>query len=201
MCERLGVSLLVDVGANDGSWAAAVRRAGYEGAILSFEPNPGAFELLTQRSSSDARWEARPFAIGDREGTADLRLSPDSRWSSLLAAGSDNPSRLGGTKATATVPVRRLDAELPSQTGRIFLKIDVEGFDLHVLRGAEGVAHSVVAGQLEVTVADHFVGQPSILELLTELDSLGLGVTGVENGFITAGGAERYFNVLVERVT
>src|SRR6266542_708311 len=56
MLRHHGVNTVLDVGANTGQYALALRRAGYEQAIFSFEPLSDAFGQLERKSRSDPNW-------------------------------------------------------------------------------------------------------------------------------------------------
>ena len=47
------INLVLDVGANIGEFVQKIRRLGYRGLVVSFEPNPEAFAQLTRRWGSD----------------------------------------------------------------------------------------------------------------------------------------------------
>src|SRR6516162_3730174 len=77
--DRARIDLVIDVGANVGQFALALRYIGYRGEILSFEPIPDAYAALARRMRGDERWHGRPIAIGDRVGedTFNIMASPD----------------------------------------------------------------------------------------------------------------------------
>src|SRR5208282_4502119 len=65
MMAHHGVETIVDVGANTGQYACALRQAGYKEDILSFEPLSEAYEELEKKSRSDPKWRVFHSAIGD----------------------------------------------------------------------------------------------------------------------------------------
>lgn len=199
LLEHLRVTILVDVGANDGSWASEVRRDGFRGAILSFEPHPIMFQNLATRAVHDDRWTALPFAIGTSEGPVDLRMTADTRWSSTLGAA------VGATEAAATTAIhraemKRLDSVLhPRPEDRVFLKIDVQGAELAALRSAEGILEFVVGAEAEVMLAEYYEGQPALAEVVSEFEACELRLSGVANGYIQESGTETYLDLLFTR--
>jgi hypothetical protein len=79
---------------------------------------------------------------------------------------------------TAKLPVRRLDAFLPGilpdwSKRRLFLKCDTQGFDLEVVKGAEGALSAVYGLQSEIAVQSLYRGMPRYLEALSFYESLG----------------------------
>ena len=122
----------LDVGAHVGYYttmAAAI--VGPAGAVYAFEPDPENFRLLVLNlEAADAgNTTAYNFAVSDREGTASL-------YRSRVNTG-DHHLYPAGRKRAITVNVMTLDTlRLPRPAD--FLKIDVQGLELHVLRGARG---------------------------------------------------------------
>ena len=198
LCRHEGIDLLVDVGASYGFWAEAIRNAGYQGRILSLEPHPGVYAALAGRAASDPRWQTEQVAIGRYGSRLDLRVTEDTRWSSVLPAA--DPS-FGATRTVATVevPMRRLDEVLLDEAGRLFLKVDVQGSELDALRSAEGVLDRVVAGKAEVLLRRVYEGQPTLMEFLAALGDYEFTVVGFEHGSIEPTGKERYVDLLFSR--
>jgi FkbM family methyltransferase len=129
----------VDVGASIGYISAlALGRVGASGRVLSFEPVAEYRDRLesARRMNPAYEWEVFPVALGAAEGAAEIALSRENiGWNSLV------PGHLpeGGTGGKARVAVRRLDDCLrEAGVKRVrLLKIDVEGYEGLVLRGAE----------------------------------------------------------------
>ena len=55
--EKHGVSVVFDVGANSGQYALELRKHGFRGNIVSFEPLSSAFAKLKQNASADNKWQ------------------------------------------------------------------------------------------------------------------------------------------------
>lgn len=130
------VRVAIDAGANVGEWSEQATRSWPKLELLiCFEPVPWAAEELERRLGSDARVELVPRALSDHRGTLTIWQEPVGGTMSSAVAGYSADT---ATAVSATVVT--LDEEL-EQRGieRVdFLKIDVEGLDLHVLRGAAG---------------------------------------------------------------
>ena len=80
----LGVTHLVDVGANEGQYGLEVRAEGYAGRLLSIEPQEEAYRRLARTSAGDPGWDCLQCGLGAEEGEATLKLSANSVSSSLL---------------------------------------------------------------------------------------------------------------------
>src|SRR5215211_4255734 len=152
-----GIQLVLDVGANAGQYARRLRRAGYEQRIVSFEPLSQAFAALERAAASDPRWEARRLALGDEDGAAKIHVAANSWSSSLLEMGERHRASAPDSVyiGTETVPTAQLDSiwdEVARDGDRVFLKLDVQGYEMHVLRGAAGHLDRVTGVQAELAL-------------------------------------------------
>ncbi len=175
LLSKLQVNCVIDVGANEGQYARLLRRLGFTGQILSFEPNVEVFRVMQQAFVMDHAWRGFNCALGSSEGELDFHVFEQSQISSFLPGGERVHSRL---VRTVKVPVRRLDVFLPQilpEWGkkRIFLKCDTQGFDLEVVKGAEGALAQVYGLQSEIAVQSLYEGMTRYLEALSFYESLG----------------------------
>jgi len=125
----------VDAGANIGFFTLVLARAvGPAGTVVAFEPAPDTFDRLLRNLDLNGCTQVRALAValGAAAGEASLvRDSPSRSGDSRITAGG------GGVR----VPVTRLDEAIGDGRPRL-LKIDVEGQELEVLRGAAGTLRS-----------------------------------------------------------
>jgi FkbM family methyltransferase len=123
---------VVDVGANVGLYALLLAAlAGPGGHVFAFEPGPRLFRALKHNCRRSGLTNLTPLrlALGERPGRARLSCS-------VFNSGDNRLSGLG--RHGAEVEVARLDEVLPGR--RVdFIKMDVQGHELHVLRGMEEV--------------------------------------------------------------
>jgi FkbM family methyltransferase len=127
----------VDIGANIGMISLlAAQLVGPTGQVESFEPNPvpaAKFENTTRRNSV-ANIRLHRMALGEQPGTARLTVVSEHTGCGTLAQIPEKDAGL--ISATHEVPVEVGDAVLAHSTARIALiKIDVEGYECHTLRG------------------------------------------------------------------
>jgi FkbM family methyltransferase len=133
-------SVAIDVGANLGLFTIPLARAvGSSGRVMAFEPLPSNVELLASNIALNglSNVQVFPLALSDSEGEIALHLSYD-----LANPSIGIPYRANGQ--TITVQGSRLD-RVWAAAGRpkvSVLKIDVEGAELAVLRGAGDLLHA-----------------------------------------------------------
>jgi FkbM family methyltransferase len=122
-----------DVGANVGQWAERVMRGCPNlRNLFCFEPSEIASLQLATALGSDPRVQIQRVAVSDFECMLPFYEEPDaSQTSSLIAT----RSRRAVERLVQTVTIDR-EMERLSLDHLDLLKIDVEGFDLHALRGA-----------------------------------------------------------------
>jgi FkbM family methyltransferase len=115
--SALGISCVLDVGANRGQFATRLREAGYRGRIVSYEPVAHLYAALAEAAADDPEWLVKPWALGDCEGTADINVVPGT-MSSLLPAsdfGKEWSSKLRQPH-TETITIHRVDDILALQS-------------------------------------------------------------------------------------
>lgn len=180
----LQINCVLDVGANQGQYGLFLRRAGYNGRIVSFEPVPDDFEVLAQQAAADPDWEAYCLALGDEDCAREMHVvGADSLFNSFLAPGMY--MRRWGLLADERleVPVRRLDGLFPDlmdslDRPRVYLKSDTQGYDLHVVEGATGVLSSIHALQVELALQPIYEGMTPYRDVLAALKKKGFDVSG-----------------------
>lgn len=187
LVDAAGVRAVLDVGANTGQYASALRRWGFDGHILSFEPLPDAFAALRDATAPDPRWAALPVAASDDGWHASLNVAGNSASSSLhtMAATHERAAPDAATVGVADVALVRLDEvdevrELPDP---LMLKLDVQGHELAALRGAAGVLDRVALIEAELSVRELYDGAPLMREVLQAMSDTGFELVGLEPGF------------------
>jgi len=127
--------VMIDAGANVGFFTAlAAHCVGPTGKVFAVEPSPYAFGKLQQLISDNklSQVHAEQIALSDTPGELPLYITPDEAHNHTPTL---VPSE--GLK-TVQVPVKTLDERLDAWgvTSIDVLKMDVEGYELHVLKGA-----------------------------------------------------------------
>lgn len=177
--------VVVDVGANVGQYRRLVRGLGFAGPVVSFEPGADAYAALRTAATADPQWETRRLALADAQGEATLQVSRNSVSSSLLSMREEHIRAAPGSEPShcETVPVSTLDAELTGIGGAKWLKLDVQGAEMAVLRGGERILRTTVVIQTEMSLSPLYDGQTDFLELSGFLRDEGFRLCHVLPGF------------------
>jgi len=121
---------VIDVGANIGQFACAVKLLSPDAEVLCFEPDPEVAARLKHNVSGLSDVEVKAAALGPVSGTATLYRHHLSVMSTLVRGlVSDSTEKID-------VPLLALDEVIEDDRRVDLLKVDVEGAELDVLRGA-----------------------------------------------------------------
>jgi len=178
-----GIDLVLDVGANKGQYAVELRRQGYSGRMISFEPQPDVFEILQTRTRGDSQWQAVNIGLGEQDGELEMNIFAVSDYGSLLPpmAGVTTPPVI----AKRRVPVRRLDSswsEYCQPRDKVFLKMDVQGYEKKVIEGTAGCLDKIVGIQMEMSLTPLYEGQPGWEEMVQFMRVRGFVLWKIEKG-------------------
>ncbi len=131
-------STFIDVGANKGDFSLlAAKIVGHEGTIFSIEPEPSNCEWI-RKSIALNRYpniQLHQMALSDHDGLAQLYLGENSGFHTLISGLRKRD------RGSIPVPVRTLDhllEEVGFNQPVHMVKIDVEGAEMQVLKGATG---------------------------------------------------------------
>jgi FkbM family methyltransferase len=145
--------VFVDVGANRGDWTALfLQESKGPRRGLLFEPVPELAAKLKERFQDQCGIEIVNAAISDQEGQMEFFVEPGDGKTSSLARGATSPR---ARKYAVSVTTLDTAAKKAGLSGIDFLKIDAEGYDLNVLKGAQGLLarHAINVLQFEYGVA------------------------------------------------
>lgn len=185
----LGLTVLVDVGANEGQYGAELRADGYQGRLLSIEPQEGAFRRLACRAARDPRWDCLQCGLGAEDGTATLGVAANSVSSSLLPILDSHVEAEAQSRyeSAETIVLRTLDSLLGEWRERgmppIGLKLDVQGFEAEVLRGAQSTLSEVAFLELELSLVPLYEGQVLSDRIIGHLADMGFSLANLRTGF------------------
>jgi FkbM family methyltransferase len=175
--QRLGFKpeLIIDIGANRGNWTRTALRYFPDALYILFEPQG---ELL-KGSDLDLDPKIQIFAMGVGPKTATMKLSKHTRDDSFSFALSEQEAADQG-REQIEAPVVALDEFLAKEglPQPSILKIDAEGWDLEVLKGAESAVSYAEIVLLEAAVLNKFFPN-TLLQVVAEMGKRGFVVFDV----------------------
>ncbi len=188
LIEYKQVSVVLDVGANIGQYASKVRQQGFQGRIISFEPMSKEFRLLCHFVSNDPNWSCKQLAIGAYDGVCTINIAGNSYSSSILPM---LKRHIDNAPDSAYVDremvwIARLDSikdEIVKSNERVYLKMDVQGYEMEVLKGAPSMLKQVEIIELELSVSPLYENQVLYEPMMNYLSDLGFDLVCMERGF------------------
>ena len=187
--HKIETSILLDIGANAGQFAMEVRRKGYKGKIISFEPLSSARNELLKQSSKDDKWQVHErAAIGNYDGEVDINISKNSYSSSILPM---FKSHSDVAKDSVYIdkektPVIKLDSIISNYLNRsdvCFIKIDTQGYEWQVLDGAQETLKKTDGIICELSFIPLYEGQHLWKEIISRLENEGFVLWSLIKGF------------------
>jgi FkbM family methyltransferase len=183
--RELDINCVLDVGANKGQYGRRLRRAGYRGRIVSFEPVREFVRTLRDVASKDPAWHVFELALGDADTEMEINSRPG-QMSSLLPSsewGEQWHERLRIAEKER-ITVRRLDGLFDSvidglDEPRVYLKLDTQGYDLKAFIGAGERVGEILGMQSELSCVPIYEGMPRLPEQVTVYERAGFEITGM----------------------
>jgi FkbM family methyltransferase len=188
LLELHAIDLVLDVGANVGQYGQSLRELGYTGRIVSFEPLSSAFSRLGEAAAEDPDWEARRCALGGETGEIEINIAGNSQSSSILDMLPEHTGALPSSRYVGKekAPLRRLDDEFAAVrkgARRVMLKLDTQGYELHVLGGGVATLAAATLVEVEMSLVALYEGAPTFLELHQILTDRGFVMASIEPVF------------------
>jgi|SRR3989339_29395 len=189
LLESYAIDVVLDVGASTGQFAQQMRNdLGFSGKIVSFEPLSSAFELLRQNADRDPKWKVLNFALGEVDATKHINISGNLISSSLLYM---LPAHIKVAPESSyiskeVIEVKTLDSiinDLVHKKDKIYLKIDTQGYESKVIKGAEESLARIETIQLEMSLVPLYEGELLIGEMHGLLSEKGYCLVSIEEAF------------------
>lgn len=159
---------VADVGAYEGEFAALVRSVWPETAISCFEPQPDKCRIMQTKFAADGRIAVFNELLAAQSGQ-ELELSLVETASSVLK---EHTTQHGNSLKLRSLTIddwcRKQQGQAPD-----LLKLDVQGYELEVLKGAESSLAGIEAIIAEVNFLDIHVGVPLLHDITAWLQQRG----------------------------
>ncbi|MBJ7354146.1 MAG: FkbM family methyltransferase [Thermoleophilaceae bacterium] len=173
---------VLDVGGHHGQFTLFALERFPRAKVITFEPQAEGVEKIRSAIAGDPRVTIQNYALSDSVGTAELHISKRSDSSSLLSIGEGQTTAYPGTEEATTeeIALQTLDNLVAEPLeGPVLLKIDVQGAELSVLRGAEKTLQSIDSIFVECSFVELYEGQALANEVIEFLAARGFRIAGV----------------------
>lgn len=184
--RKFSIETVLDVGANSGQFRDFLRnRVRYNGLVHSFEPVSHLAKALCERARDDPHWVIHEFALGEANAALEINITASDTFSSFLSAGVTVDSKFAPSmevRKKERVSVKRGDDVWPrlvANPGKVYLKVDTQGFDMAVLRGSRQLLETIPALQFELPVQRLYQGTAHYLDILKEMEDYGFSLSGL----------------------
>jgi FkbM family methyltransferase len=190
--------VIIDGGAYNGSTINQLSDLFKKPRIISFEPNPGLYASLQENFGHRDNVTIIGKAIGSESGKGSFNVLKFSPSSSLLEPSSINRAYHDSKmdiEEKVDIEITRLDDHFKSTDEIDLLKLDLQGYELEALKGAERILENVKVISTEIEFVPLYEGQPLFGDIDVYLRSKGFRLLNLydlftqQNGQLTAGDA------------
>jgi len=171
--QSLNIKTVLDIGANAGQFGHACRLAFPTIRLHSFEPLKGPFTKLSSLAEDDRNWTVHNFALSNVAGETQIHADEYSPSSSLLQMSERHREHFPQTGQTTQqiIETKRLEdifGDLAIE-GRTLMKLDVQGYELAVLDGAEKILPEIDYILTEMSFVSLYEEQPLFADVYSRL--------------------------------
>lgn len=188
--EHYNVDLVFDIGANKGQYAVGIMDAGYKNRIVSFEPLSSVYSVIKKESEKYSNWDVAPqCAVGARKEEIEINISANSVSSTLLNMLDSHiegapDSKVIGKEKVQVYPLDEIGVDYVKAAKNIFLKIDVQGFEQEMLKGAQSMLEKAKGLEIEISLVPLYENQSWLLpEILEYMSAKGFAMTSIVPAF------------------
>lgn len=183
-------NIVLDVGANTGSYAREIRTLGYKGKIVSFEPQKGPFNAL-MKYAQKSKYEhlCLPYALGEKNEFSFINISNNSVSSSILNSTEDlllsaPEARFVGQEQIRVFKLDTLFNDyVDADNDIVFLKLDVQGYEQNVLAGSKSSIQHIKGLQMEVPLVELYTGERLLEDTIRDMHRLNFQLHLILPGF------------------
>ena len=173
--------LVIDGGANIGQWAKEVRKTDPSLEIWSYEPlqeSRNRLERASQQYSN--KWKIFPYALGKKNEKRTMNVASNSQMSSSLLNSNIHSAihpeiTFSNRQTVEVITLDSLQKDLDNFKN-IFLKLDIQGFEMAAILGALKILPKVSIVELESSFSPLYEGETPHHELISKMKSLGFTV-------------------------
>lgn len=201
--NALSNASVLDVGANIGQFGIDLKFRGYGGQIFSYEPVPQFHKILEITAQKYSEWQTFGYALGAFEQqNVEINVSNNEGMSSSFLLLNDIhlfnfPESRSDRKVVTRITTVDSEIEiLKINPEHMMLKIDVQGFELEVLKGSSKHLSEIPFCLVELSLQPLYKGAPGFLEVASVLADFGHTIIDIRNGVRTKSGELLQIDVL-----
>ena len=173
------IRVIYDIGANVGTWTLLAKSILPHAHVHAFEPLPKHCDAFSATTSQLDDVVLHRVALGAEEKDAKLLVTDFSDASSILSL-TDFGQSAFGIREVEQFPIRTIPLDHYRETHRLswpdLIKLDVQGYELEVLKGGQECLKAAKAVLSEVSFSEYYAGQCLFHDLANFLADAGLFV-------------------------
>lgn len=166
------IKTIYDIGANVGTWLLLAKAIIPQASIHAFEPLSIHFEEFYKRTANISNISLHKLALGAETSWMDMQVASFSDASSLLEIAKITCDTFGIVKSREeSVQVVRLDDYVTQNKIPMpdLIKLDIQGYELEALKGAEKCLKSAKYLIIEVSFIEFYTAQPLFHDIVNFL--------------------------------
>lgn len=186
--KKFQIDCFWDVGANIGQTGESIRKHGYTGNILSFEPQEEAYKKLLKNSFNDRKWKIYEKCGLGQNGFKKINISKNSVSSSFLEMENlhidKNPeSKFIKKEEVKIISLSEVFNKEKNSFKKNFLKIDTQGYEKEVLDSGENILDNFIGISCEISVQPLYKNEAKFLDIINYLNTKGFEIYSVHNSY------------------
>ncbi len=182
---QFNIRTILDAGAGSGQFARTIRKTFPSARLVCFEPIDACFQEIRETFRNDPNTSLNKLALGSKEGSFVFHIHRNPGSSSFLRMTDIHTNAYPGSgeSETAVIPTIRLEDYLNthSEMPEFFLKLDTQGTELDILKGAGDWIHKMRVIQIELNFAETYEQCPLFDEVYQFLRTRHFILAGIEN--------------------
>jgi len=207
LLKKNKIDLCFDLGANSGQFALAIRKAGYENFLYSYEPNPTSFSELQFNSKLDQLWQVFQYAVSGPQDKSEVPLfvAENNNYSSSLLEPTtehfiDFPEVKFGN--LLLVPVIDINILLEENMHRnLAIKCDVQGYEKYILLAIrDELIKRIKIVAVEISLSEYYKNEWTLMECLSFFDQANFKLMYIGNEVSSADGLTLQVNLVFENL-
>lgn len=184
------INVVIDVGAFTGTYALSLRRFGYVGKIISFEPVSNSYDKLLDVSRNDSNWIVhKKIALDEKKSLKYMYISKKADSSSFFKINKEHIKLEPDSKVIKKEKVftDRLDNIMNIyknyNLSNSLLKIDTQGYEYEILKGSKKILNKIKLVQIELSLVELYKGQKNLDKTIELLKKKKFKVWSIIPGF------------------